>query len=139
AKGEGPSLFGTAADYRDEYLIDLIDKEGGTVMWAPVHCFYNTQRSKHTPPFPSKHTWMLTQKDCEFAASHGFAKCDELETNWLGTDDGGRDVLARLIYGFRISVLFGLALTIISSIIGVAAGAVQGYFGGWIDLLFQRF
>ena len=59
--------------------------------------------------------------------------------NWLGTDDQARDVLARLIYGFRISVLFGLVLTILSSIVGIAAGAVQGYFGGWIDLLFQRF
>ena len=59
--------------------------------------------------------------------------------NWLGTDDQGRDVLARLIYGFRISVLFGLTLTILSSVIGVAAGAVQGYFGGLVDLLFQRF
>lgn len=59
--------------------------------------------------------------------------------NWLGTDDQGRDVAARLIYGFRISVLFGLTLTILSSIIGVAAGAVQGYFGGWTDLIFQRF
>ena len=95
--------------------------------------------SKPPSPFPSKPTWMLTQKDCEFAATHGFAKCGELESNWLGTDDGGRDVLARLIYGFRISVLFGLCLTIVSSIIGVAAGAVQGYFGGWTDLLFQRF
>jgi ABC-type dipeptide/oligopeptide/nickel transport system permease subunit len=59
--------------------------------------------------------------------------------HWLGTDDQGRDVLARLIYGFRLSVLFGLTLTIISSVIGIAAGAVQGYFGGWTDLLFQRF
>jgi microcin C transport system permease protein len=59
--------------------------------------------------------------------------------NWLGTDDQGRDVIARLIYGFRISVLFGLVLTILSSIIGIAAGAVQGYTGGWTDLLFQRF
>jgi microcin C transport system permease protein len=59
--------------------------------------------------------------------------------NWLGTDDQGRDVIARLIYGFRISVLFGLILTILSSIIGIAAGAVQGYSGGWTDLLFQRF
>ena len=58
---------------------------------------------------------------------------------WLGTDDQGRDVLARLIYGFRISILFGLVLTVISSVIGVLAGAVQGYFGGWTDLLFQRF
>ena len=139
AKGDDPSLFGTAADYRDEYLIGLIEKEGGTVIWPLVHFSYNTQVSKPPSPFPSKPTWMLSKKDCEFAASHGFAKCDELETNWLGTDDGGRDVLARLIYGFRISVLFGLVLTIISSIIGVAAGAVQGYFGGWTDLLFQRF
>ena len=59
--------------------------------------------------------------------------------NWLGTDDQGRDVLARLIYGFRISVLFGLILTVLSSIVGIAAGAIQGYFGGWTDLLFQRF
>ena len=69
----------------------------------------------------------------------GLKSCRDLEYNWLGTDDQGRDVVARLIYGFRISVLFGLTLTIISSIIGVAAGAVQGYFGGWTDLLFQRF
>ena len=109
------------------------------MIWPPVRFSYNTQVSKPPSPFPSKPTWLLTKKDCEFAASHGFAKCDEVETNWLGTDDGGRDVVARLIYGFRISVLFGLALTIISSIIGVAAGAVQGYFGGWTDLLFQRF
>ena len=54
--------------------------------------------------------------------------------NWLGTDDQARDVLARLIYGFRISVLFGLILTLGSAVIGVSAGAVQGYFGGWIDL-----
>ncbi|MGI8525791.1 MAG: ABC transporter permease subunit, partial [Pseudolabrys sp.] len=65
--------------------------------------------------------------------------CRELEYNWLGTDDPGRDLVARLIYGFRISVLFGLILTLVSSAVGIAAGAVQGYFGGWTDLLFQRF
>jgi microcin C transport system permease protein len=59
--------------------------------------------------------------------------------HWLGTDDQGRDVVARLLYGFRISVLFGLALTISSSIVGVLVGAVSGYFGGWTDLLTQRF
>jgi microcin C transport system permease protein len=139
AKDSDPNLFGTAADYRDDYLMGLITKEGGTVIWPPIRFSYNTQVSKPPSPFPSKPTWMLTQADCDYAASHGFAKCGDLEYNWLGTDDGGRDVLARLIYGFRISVLFGLALTIISSIIGVAAGAVQGYFGGWTDLLFQRF
>jgi microcin C transport system permease protein len=138
-KPNDPNLFGTAADYRDPYLIDLIDKENGIVLWPVVRFSYNTQVSKPPSPFPSKPTWMLTQADCDFAATHGFAKCSELEYNWLGTDDGGRDVLARLIYGFRISVLFGLALTIVSSVIGVSAGAVQGYFGGWTDLLFQRF
>jgi microcin C transport system permease protein len=138
-KPNDPNLFGTAADYRDPYLIGLIKKAGGIVIWPPIHFSYNTQVSHPPAPFPSKPTWLLTEKDCEFAATHGFAKCGHLEYNWLGTDDGGRDVLARLIYGFRISVLFGLCLTIVSSIIGVAAGAVQGYFGGWTDLLFQRF
>jgi microcin C transport system permease protein len=134
-----PNLFGTAADYRDDYLMGLIKKEGGTVLWPLVRFSYNTQVSKPPSPFPSKPTWLLNAKDCEFAIKNNFAHCGDLEPNWLGTDDGGRDVLARLIYGFRISVLFGLALTIVSSVIGVAAGAVQGYFGGWIDLLFQRF
>src|SRR2546430_9602146 len=69
----------------------------------------------------------------------GLKPCSDVEDNWLGTYDQGRNVFARRIYGFRISVLFGLSLTIISSIIGVAAGGVQGYFGGWIDLGFQRF
>jgi microcin C transport system permease protein len=139
AKTPDPLLFGTAADYRDDYLMGLIDKEGGTVVWPPVRFSYNTQVSKPPSPFPSKPTWLLNEKDCEFAAKNGFAKCGEVETNWLGTDDGGRDVVARLIYGFRISVLFGLCLTLVSSVIGIAAGAVQGYFGGWTDLLFQRF
>jgi microcin C transport system permease protein len=138
-KPNDPNLFGTAADFRDPYLMELIDKENGTVLWPPVHFAYNTQVSKPPSPFPSKPTWMLSEEDCNYAATHGFAKCEDLESNWLGTDDGGRDVLARLIYGFRISVLFGLCLTIVSSIIGVSAGAVQGYFGGWTDLLFQRF
>jgi len=138
-KPNDPNLFGTAADFRDPYLMDLINKENGTVVWPLVHFSYNTQVSKPPSPFPSKPTWMLTQADCDYATTHGFAKCGDLEYNWLGTDDGGRDVLARLIYGFRISVLFGLCLTIVSSVIGVAAGAVQGYFGGWTDLLFQRF
>jgi len=139
AKKPDPNLFGTAADFKDDYLMGLIRKEGGTVIWAPIRYSYNTRVDNPPSPFPSKPTWLLSKKDCEFAATHGFGKCGHLEYNWLGTDDGGRDVLARLIYGFRISVLFGLCLTIVSSIIGVAAGAVQGYFGGWTDLLFQRF
>src|SRR5205814_9458679 len=92
------------------------------------------------PPAPSKPTWMLTEEECKPVVERkGLKSCRDLEYNWLGTDDQGRDVVARLIYGFRISVLFGLILTIISSAIGVAAGAVQGYFGGWLDLIFQRF
>jgi microcin C transport system permease protein len=83
---------------------------------------------------------MLTEEQCKAVVERkGLTGCRDLEYNWLGTDDQGRDVVARLLYGFRISVLFGLALTIISSVIGVAAGAVQGFFGGWTDLLFQRF
>src|SRR5436190_16374814 len=83
---------------------------------------------------------MLSEQQCiETCKKKHPSGCRDLEYNWLGTDDQGRDVVARLIYGFRISVLFGLTLTILSSIIGIAAGGVQGYFGGWIDLLFQRF
>jgi microcin C transport system permease protein len=138
-KGD-PNLFGTAADFRDDpYLKELIAKKGGWMIWPPIRFHYDTHVSKPPSPFPSKPTWLLTEADCAKAAAGGFAKCDEVETNLLGTDGQGRDIIARLIYGFRISVLFGLILTILSSIIGVAAGAVQGYFGGWIDLLFQRF
>jgi len=91
-------------------------------------------------PAPSPPTWLLSEAQCKSVVQRkGLHGCRDLEYNWLGTDDEGRDVLARLIYGFRISVLFGLILTIFSSIVGVAAGAVQGYFGGWTDLLFQRF
>jgi microcin C transport system permease protein len=83
---------------------------------------------------------MLTEEQCKSVVEKkGLKGCRDLEYNWLGTDDQGRDVVARLLYGFRISILFGLILTIVSSIVGVAAGAVQGYFGGWVDLLFQRF
>src|SRR6185312_11735728 len=91
-------------------------------------------------PAPSPPTWMLTEAQCKsIVEKKHLSGCRDLEYNWLGTDDQGRDVVARLIYGFRISVLFGLTLTILSSIIGVIAGGVQGYFGGWTDLLFQRF
>jgi microcin C transport system permease protein len=131
--------LGTAADYRDPHLKQFLAEHHATVIWAPVRFSDNTINDNPPSAFPSKPTWMLNAQDCDFAAKNGYGKCGTLEINWLGTDDDGRDVLARLIYGFRISVLFGLALTIISSIIGVAAGAVQGYFGGWTDLLFQRF
>lgn len=108
--------FDTEADYRDPYVKKLIE-DRGWMLWPPVRYSYDTINLDLTVSAPAPPS----------------------AENWLGTDDQGRDVLARLIYGFRISVLFGLALTIFSSLIGIAAGAVQGYFGGWTDLLSQRF
>jgi microcin C transport system permease protein len=132
--------FETAADYRDPYLQKLIAAKGGYMLWPPIRYSYDTHNLDLPTPAPSPPTWMLTEAQCKSVLERkGLESCRDLEYNWLGTDDQGRDVVARLIYGFRISVLFGLALSIISSIIGVAAGAVQGYFGGWTDLLFQRF
>ncbi len=132
--------FQTAADYRDPYVQKLIKDKGGTVIWAPIRYSYDTHNLDLPTPAPSKPTWLLTPAQCQPVLERKHLNsCSQLEYNWLGTDDEGRDVLARLIYGFRISALFGLILTIVSSIIGVAAGAVQGYFGGWTDLLFQRF
>jgi microcin C transport system permease protein len=132
--------FETAADYRDPYVGKLIAAKGGYMLWPPIHYSYDTHNLDLPTPAPSKPTWLLTDAQCQPVAERkGVKGCAGLEWNWLGTDDQGRDVLARLIYGFRISVLFGLTLTVISSLVGVAAGAVQGYFGGWTDLLFQRF
>ncbi len=108
--------FQTEADYRDPQVQQLIRAKGWMV-WPPVPYNYKTINYSLPSPAPSPPT----------------------AENWLGTDDQGRDVLARLIYGFRTSVLFGLVLTLASSVIGVAAGAVQGYFGGRTDLFFQRF
>ena len=132
--------FETAADYRDPYLQKLIAEKNGYMIWPPVRYSYNTHNLDLPTPAPSKPTWLLTEKECQPVVERKkLHSCRDLEYNWLGTDDQGRDIVARMIYGFRISVLFGLILTIVSSIIGVAAGAVQGYFGGWTDLLFQRF
>ncbi|WP_018389293.1 ABC transporter permease [Ancylobacter sp. FA202] len=133
--------FETEADYRDPYLQNLIHEKGGWMVWPPIRYSYSTHNLDLPTPAPSPPTWMLTDAQCapvveKLGRTGG---CGALEWNWLGTDDQGRDVLARLIYGFRLSVVFGLVLTIISSVIGVAAGAVQGYFGGWTDLIFQRF
>jgi microcin C transport system permease protein len=108
--------FPTAADYRDPAVNKLITAQGW-MLWPVIPFSYGTINYDLPSPAPSPPS----------------------RVNWLGTDDQGRDVLARLIYGFRISVLFGLVLTALSSVIGVAAGAVQGYFGGLIDLGFQRF
>jgi microcin C transport system permease protein len=132
--------FETEADYRDPFLKDLIAEKGGFMIWPPIRYSYNTHNLDLPTPAPSPPTWMLTEDQCKTVVQRkGLTGCRDLEFNWLGTDDQGRDVVARLIYGFRISVLFGLTLSLISSVIGIAAGAVQGYFGGWTDLLFQRF
>ena len=108
--------FETEAEYSDPEVQILIGKKGWSI-WPLIPYSYDTVIWDLPTPAPSPPT---TQ-------------------NWLGTDDQGRDVVARLLYGFRISILFGLLLTLLSSVIGVAAGAWQGYFGGWTDLIFQRF
>jgi len=131
--------FETTADYRDPFLQKLVAEKGGWMIWPPIRYHYDTHNLDLPTPAPSKPTWLLTEQQCQAVVERkGLRSCRDLEYNWLGTDDQGRDVVARLIYGFRISVLFGLILSIFSSIIGVAAGGVQGYFGGWIDLTFQR-
>ncbi len=108
--------FATEAEYRDDYVRELIENKG-SIHWPLIRYSYDTINYNLPSPAPSFPT----------------------KENWIGTDDQGRDVVARLIYGFRISVIFGLVLTILSSIVGVAAGAIQGYFGGRIDILGQRF
>jgi len=108
--------FETETDYRDEFVQELINKKGW-MLWPPIPYSYDTINYRLTEPAPSPPTG----------------------DNWLGTDDQARDVTARVIYGFRISVLFGLTLTLVSSIIGIIAGAIQGFYGGKIDLFGQRF
>lgn len=108
---------GLTADFTGPFLKDRIAQGGGWMMWPPIPFAYDTVVTNLPGPAPT--------------APDG--------VNWLGTDDQARDVMARVIYGFRVSVLFGLILTVFSTIIGVLAGAVQGYFGGWTDLIFQRF
>jgi len=136
--------FLATTDYRDPADAKEINSHG-YMIWPPIHFSYNTIERALPTPAPSPPTWLLTQDQCRAAAAKVLPPdlpnrgCADIEWNWLGTDDQGRDVVARLIYGFRISVLFGLALASISSVVGITAGAIQGYFGGWIDLLFQRF
>ncbi|MDA0305220.1 MAG: ABC transporter permease [Proteobacteria bacterium] len=108
--------FLTEADYRDKFVIKLINQKGWMV-WPLIRFSFDTINYDLKAPAPSAPSLQ----------------------NWLGTDDQGRDVVARLIYGFRISVLFGLTLTIVSALLGVSIGAFQGFYGGLIDLLGQRF
>ena len=107
--------FETEADYGDPFVKNLVEKNGW-MLWPPIRYHHKTV------------TWDLK----------GPAPSPPDRNNLLGTDDQARDVLARVIYGFRISVLFGFTLTVLSAIVGVISAAIQGYFGGWIDLLLQR-
>jgi microcin C transport system permease protein len=131
--------FLARTDYRDPVIQKEIAANGFAV-WPLIRFSFSTHNLDLPVPAPAPPTWLLTDEQCKVqAAKVGGSTCRDIEWNWLGTDDQGRDVVARLIYGFRLSVLFGLTLAIVSSVIGIAAGAVQGYFGGWTDLLFQRF
>ena len=112
----GPDFLPTEADYADPQLAAAINAKGW-MLWPAIPFSYNTVIKDLPTPAPAAPT----------------------ARNLLGTDDQARDVLARVIYGFRLSVLFGFTLTLASSAIGIAAGAVQGFYGGWTDLLFQRF
>ncbi|MDQ0563981.1 ABC transporter permease [Rhizobium mesoamericanum] len=132
--------FLAETDYRSEVISEEINANGWMI-WPPIRYSYrsvnsNIPHSAPTPPF-----WLMSKEERCSGYPQGAADpgCNLGNLNWLGTDDQARDVLARVIYGFRISVLFGLVLTICSAIIGVSAGAIQGYFGGWTDLLLQRF
>jgi microcin C transport system permease protein len=132
--------FLAITNYRDPFIREEIEANGW-IVWAPIRYSYRNTNDELPVPAPSPPSWMLDKETrCQrYPAGVEDIDCTAWNWNWLGTDDQARDVAARIIYGFRISVLFGLTLTIISSIVGVSAGAVQGYFGGWTDLLFQRF
>jgi len=116
-------------------------EENGWLLWPPIRYSYNTPNLEIPEPAPSKPSWLYDKETrcAQYENGVSDANCNLGNMNWLGTDNQGRDVLSRIIYGFRISVLFGLILTFASAVIGVSAGAVQGYFGGLTDLLFQRF
>lgn len=109
--------FATEADYTDPYVDELINQQG-YIIWPLIRFSYDT---------------------INYNIQGGVVPSKPDQINWLGTDDKGRDVLARIIYGFRISVLFGFVLTLVSSVIGIVVGATQGYYGGWLDLMGQRF
>jgi microcin C transport system permease protein len=139
--------FLAVTDYKDPAVLDEIGANGW-MLWPPIRYSYDTinkdypRREGHGGiclGYPAPPPWASRAKLCD-APPDRMARFAALgNTNWLGLDDQGRDVVARVIYGFRISLLFGLLLTVLSSGIGVAAGAIQGYFGGRTDLFFQRF
>ena len=118
AETEFGGEFPITADYRSPYIRQLIEEQGdGWMLWPPIRYSYGTINYDLELPAPAPPS----------------------ADNWLGTDDQARDVAARVIYGFRISVLFALTLTIVSSFVGVFVGAIQGFYGGRIDLFGQRF
>jgi len=131
--------FYAVTDYRDPVISDEIEANGWLI-WPPVRYSYRTVNNDIPEAAPAKPSWMYDKEfRCQrYAEGVNDPNCTIGNWNWLGTDDQTRDVLARVIYGFRISVLFGLILTAASAVIGVASGAVQGYFGGWTDLILQR-
>lgn len=132
--------FLATTNYRDPYIQEEINANGWMI-WPPIRYSYNTVNNEMAMPAPAKPWWLIPADQRCIGYPQGAAdpNCTLGNFNWLGTDDQGRDVVARLLYGVRISVLFGLILTVLSSAVGIAAGAIQGYFGGWIDLIFQRF
>ncbi len=132
--------FLAVTDYRDPVIYEEIEANGW-ILWPPVRYSYRTVNNEIPEAAPAKPSWMYDRETrCQrYPLGAEDPSCTLGNWNWLGTDDQTRDVLARVIYGFRISVLFGLALTLCSAVIGVSAGAIQGYFGGWTDLIYQRF
>jgi microcin C transport system permease protein len=138
--------FLAVTDYKDPVILDEIQKNGWMI-WPPIRYSYNSINKDYPRRkgpedrclgYPAPPPWATNAALCD-AEPDQLARFNAIgNRNWLGTDDQGRDVVARIIYGFRISVLFGLILTILSAAIGVTAGAMQGYFGGRVDLVFQR-
>ena len=138
--------FLAITDYKDPVILDEIN-QNGWMLWPPIRYSYNSINRDYPRVkgpdgnclgFPAPPPWATSAALCDATADQ-LARFQALgNRNWLGTDDQGRDVVARIIYGFRISILFGLILTVFSAAIGVAAGAAQGYFGGRVDLVFQR-
>jgi microcin C transport system permease protein len=131
--------FLAETSFRDPFIADEINANGW-VLWPPVRYSYRTVDEALSVPVPSPPSWLQSEDvRCGlYPKGTADASCNLGNYHWLGTDDQGRDVLARLLYGFRVSVLFGLILSVLSSVIGVTAGAIQGFFGGWIDLIGQR-
>ncbi|WP_426129570.1 ABC transporter permease [Pararhizobium sp. PWRC1-1] len=136
----GDMGFLAITDYGAPEISDEI-KANGWMIWPPIRYSYQTANSNIPHSAPTKPFWLMDKAErCSgYPQGENDPGCTLGNLNWMGTDDQARDVAARMIYGFRISVLFGLCLTIASAVVGVTAGAVQGYFGGWTDLLMQRF